>query len=132
MKEIQRFEILDYGFGPFRSINDPRLQVEGDVFNDFFYGSGFSRRSALMNVVSTLEENGFKVPKALRDAEMKASMTEQADDTFQLAVRFFYDRSKEDAQFEANLNSIIEADRAKRQALIDSGELVEDDQMAFA
>jgi SOS-response transcriptional repressor LexA len=117
--KMVRFEVIDYGFTKLPT-NDERLQVEGDVFNDFQYGTGWSRKEALQFAMELIEEHGVEPSKELVKEMEKASSEEKGEgaeaQTYSLAVRFFYDRREEDAQFEANLKQAMEESRARRQA----------------
>lgn len=120
MKKMLRFEVIDIS-----SKDDARLTFEGK-FNDYVFGSGDSRKAALQFAVELIQEEGkVEVSKALFKA------VDAADDLefgglVQLAIRFFYDRAEEDAKLEANITKLVEEKRAKRQALIEAGELPEE------
>jgi hypothetical protein len=115
MKKMLRFEVIDYGFKN-RPQTDERLQVEGDVFNDFHYGSGFSRREALQSAVELIEEQGINPHEDLLEELDSASKVEQNDETYYLAIRFFYNRKDEEAEFDENLREAMNDARVRRAA----------------
>ena len=121
MKKMTRFQVLTYGFQPFFSIpTDDRLTVEGKDFNDFAYGSGWSQKKAMQFAVELIQEkSGVEASKELLKAVEQASDEENGDQTFSLAIRFFYDRSKEDAERDANIDRLCKErhERLEAQAL---------------
>ena len=121
MKKMLRFEVIDIS-----SKNDVRLTFEGK-FNDYAFGGGVSRRAALQFAVELIQEEGtVEISKALLKEVEKADDTEFGGHV-DLAIRFYFDRDEEDAEVEANIAKLVEEKRAKRQALIESGELSDDE-----
>ena len=131
MKKMLRFEVIDYGFGP-QPADDARLTLEGADFNDYHLGSGWHRKEALQSAIELIEEQGVQASdKLVKEMEKAETRKSAKDERWNLAVRFYYDRAKEDAEFDANILRLIEEKRLARQALIDSGELSEDEELGL-
>jgi hypothetical protein len=119
MKKMLRFQVIDFGFAPIPQ-DDQRLTVEGKDFNDFQYGSGWSRKSALNAAIELIEEHGVECScKGLIKEMENASTEEQGDTQYTLAVRYYFDRTAEDAQVEANIMKLWN----ERHELLAAGEL---------
>ena len=128
MKKMERHQVIDYGFEK-RPEDDARLTLEGKDFNDYHFGTGWSRKEALQFAIELIEEHGVQASKALIHEMENASTEEKGEgseaQSYQLAVRFYYDRSAEDAELEANIERLHKEARERREAELAGEELVE-------
>jgi hypothetical protein len=128
MKKMERFEVIDYGFAK-RPDDDARLKLEGKDFNDYHFGSGWNRKEALQMAIELIEEHGVQASKKLVKEMEKADIrTSVKDVQWELAVRFYFDRTAEDAEIEARMQTLIADRKSLRQAIIDAGGFPEDAQ----
>jgi len=119
MEKMQRFEIIDYGFAP-QPRNDARLTEDGDDFNDYGWGYGWDRRSAIQSAISFIISEGIQPPAELTKIAGEASAEEHPEDLiYNVAIRFYRDKSKEEAAAAAKLSKLIEDNRARKQAVFD-------------
>ena len=130
MKKMERFEVIDYGFAP-QPKDDARLQLEGEDFNDYHLGSGWNKKEALQMAIELIEEHGVEVPKKLtKEMEAAETRTSVKDAQWNLAIRFYIDRTAEDAakQARANDQEKQKAEKSmKQQAIIEAGGFPEDE-----
>lgn len=126
-KKMERFEVIHYGFNPTPQ-NDERLTVEGADFNDFNYGSGFSAAEAYQFAIDLILEEGVEPSKELLAEADDASAEEHPEFvTYNLAIRYYFDRTKEDAELMSRIEALIEEKRAKKAEAEERGEFVEDE-----
>ena len=125
MKKMVRFEVIRYGFqkGP---DDDKRLGFDGEDFNDYQFGYGDNEAEAMQFAIELITDSGVEPSKSLLNAISKASKEKNEESGYNLAIRYYYDRRKEDAEADARLMALIEAKRAKRLEMEANGELDED------
>ena len=122
MKKMLAFELISYGFRPtFNLPDDQRLTVEGKDFNDFSYGAGWSKKKAIQFAIELIEEHGVEASKELNKAWHDASDEENGDQHFMVGVRFLYDRAKEDAERDANIDRLWQERHDRMEALTMEG-----------
>lgn len=129
MHKMERHQVIDYGFTK-RPDDDARLTLEGKDFNDYHFGSGWNRKEALQFAIELIEEQGVQASKALIKEMEDSSTVEQVGvdaQQYSVAVRFYYDRSKEDAERDANIERLCEERRQRHEALLEEGGFPEDE-----
>ena len=85
------------------------MTLDGKTYNDYVFGTGRSRKDALGLAIDLLEDKKVQ-PGKLEKVWAKASKDE-TNTSYNLAVRFFYDKAAEVAEAEENLAKLIEERR---------------------
>lgn len=114
MKRMQRYKVLDYGFNDI-PVDDDRLTLEGKTYNDYVFGTGRSRKDALGLAIVLLADQNVQASGKLAKEWSKASTEENGCNSYNLAIRFFYDKASEVAKATANLSKLIEERRIRIQ-----------------